>query len=254
VKIVAKILLCLLINLLVIKGLYLSTIEKSTGKNILIRQVYSKPGFKYWTAIDGKEVCKSMNPDETTAFDNSLNQFADTKTNVIYFQNTNLLDCIDHISTLAALYHKHGLEIAFNLEAEFEEDKVFPLNHASFDSNYYSTKFAKAVFASDWVDYLVFDNGMKSLTFDERRSVQSVLREVFKKPFLGFRFVSDGYDLNPEANHPVREDIKMREFLPRDDDGDFMITNFKPQSLKRTMLFVESTVSDRIGVDGEFSK
>jgi hypothetical protein len=182
-----------------------------------------------------------------------LESYSNTKTNVVYFQNVDLLECSDYIKQIAEQFHKYNLEIAFNLETKIEREKVFNADFTVINENYFKDKFQKTVFINDWVDYIVFDDAMQFMTFDERRHSQVLLRDIFPKPYLGFRFTK-AENSNPDSTHAIRSDKTMKEFLPRDDDGDFIITSISYPKLKRTMIFIEDLSLDRIGADGEFLK
>jgi hypothetical protein len=251
VRLSVKIGIFLLINFFVLKGLYLNQINRLTHSRTLIRQVYSQQDYRYWSKEDGKKYCKEMGMLEQEAVYTDLSRYADKKTNVIYFQNVDLIECKEFIQKIAVEFHKRNLEIAFDLEKKFEADKFFTGKFENFDTKYYSEKFKEMGFVSDWVDYIVFNNAMEYLTYSERRTIQTTLRSIFTKPYIGFRF-ENGMDIEPSSVHPVRNNKFMVDFIPMDDDGDFIIINFPVDSFKRTMVFAEDKEIYRVGINGEF--
>jgi hypothetical protein len=246
-KFALKVVLCLLINAAIVKFLFINTIDRYSGKSILVKQVYSKPGYQYWSIVDGVEYCSTKeNPDRYK----DLPSFADKKTTVVYFKNVSLLDCIDNLKEVSTKFHNYDLEVAFPIENDFDKAKAVKADTGEIIPEYYTEKYKKALEANDYVDYIVHENAHAYFTFDERRQVQVVLRDIFKKPFIGFAF-SNEYGSDPATTHPHRSDKQLAEFMPRDDDGDFIITGINVPSFKRTLVIVADQKMDKIGVDGE---
>ena len=57
--------------------------------------------------------------------------------------------------------------------------------------------------------------------------------------FVGFRF-QNNLRPTPENNHPIRNNVSWNEFVPKEDDGDFIITSFPVTGFKRTQVFTEN--------------
>lgn len=245
-RVVFKILLCLLVNAFILKSLFISAYDKYSGKNIYIKKVYSKPGYKYWAREDGTKYCR--NEENTNKFD-SLSEYSGKKTNVIFFENVNVIDCLDQIEKISIEFHKYGLEIAFPIEIDVDYAKAYVDGVVS--ESYYREKYSPATSVNDWVDYIVFVDAMHFFDYNERREIQVVLRDIFKKPYLGFLF-NKKYDIDPESIHPNREDKKIIDFLPKDDDGDFIITEIKVDTFRRTLVFAATDLMDTVAADGEF--
>jgi len=212
---------------------------------VYVRHVYAKPNYKYWTYLDGTQFCK-----ENKGYE-SLDAFSSKKSTIIYFENVTLLECISNIKNIAYEFHKRHLEVAINLENSFEYDRFFKTGFTEFSTAYYKEKFKEADVVNDWLDYIVFDNSMEFLTYVERRRVEGELRRIFTKPFIGFRFTKN-YAFDPISLHPVRKDKQVRDFMPYDGDGDFIITGFEVHNFKKTKIFNENISSKTFIGDGEF--
>ncbi len=251
-KLLLKIAILVLFNGIIFRNLYLKSFNTFENSASIIRSVHSKPNYKYWTRIDGTRFCNldSLRINETFKY---LEAFSDKKTNVLYLENVELADCLENIRTIASEFHRRNLELAINIEKQMDYKSVYSEDFTSMQPNYYREKFKNAGGVNDWVDYLVVDNAMEYMTFEDRRSVLVALRTVFPKPFIGFRFTKH-FAGDPESPHQIRNNVQIKNFLPRDDDGDFIITSIKTNHLRRTTIFVEDEAMDKVGVDGEFVK
>jgi hypothetical protein len=254
IKIALKVFIGILINIVIIKSMYLNDVNRTANTTSYIKQVYSYEGFKYWSKVDGAKICGDHTKEEEQQSFKTFDEYTNSRTNIIYLQNVDLVGCKDQIQDLAKELHKRNIALALNIEKNFDyKDAFTDESLTKVKTDYYKNKFKGFEFVNLWVDYLVFDHAMEYLTYNDRRAIQTDLRKIFDKPFIGFRFTRhiDGF---PTDNHPNRQNKTLEEFLPRDDDGDFIITSIYVPAFKRTLIFVEDIQTNLATVNGEFLK
>jgi hypothetical protein len=257
VKVLVKVSVLVLINFLLFKFLYLDYVNRFVDAHTTLEKVHNEPEYRYWLYENAIDYCSedsifsdSQIESKKEDIQNKIDNLIKTKGNVIYFKNIDLINCLKNIKNIAVEFHIRGFQIAFNLENTFDYQKIYGDDFSRFDLNPVREKFKDATFVSDWVDYIVVDNAMEFMTYTERHSLYAELRTIFNKPFLGFRFTRH-YDLDPDTTHPNRPDKKIADFLPKEDDGDFIITSIPVKDFKRTMVFIEGKGIDRVRVNGE---
>lgn len=239
-KLVFKVIIILILNFLVFKSLYLDEYNRMSNSRSYIRQVHSYEDFKYWSKEDGSKYCTALDTVKKEALYSGLEKFAFEKTNVVLLTQTDLVGCKDYIRVLATEFHKRNLAVAMYLDLSTDHRVFFKENYSGINPESIQNKYKDLAFSSDWIDYIIFDKGMEYLTFNDRRSVQTELRKIFPKPFIGFRFPNN-ITADSNGKHPNRPDMDMSLFLPADDDGDFIVTSIKVAEFKRTLVFVEDT-------------
>jgi hypothetical protein len=248
VRFIAKILVFLIFNILLFNVTYLRHNQK--GDHSIVRQALAKPEYRYWDKVDGISYCKAVGDEKTELF-KSFDGFTMKKTNVVYLINTDVLSCQYNLPEIARELHMRDLELAIDLDLSLDYKLLYSEDFAQFTPANYSKRFEGAKGLNGWVDYIVVDNAMEFMTYDERRGLQSELRAVFPKPFLGFRFTKH-FNFPFDTIHPNRQDKRIGEFLPKEDDGDFIITSINPELFKRTYVFIEDKDFESLQFDGEF--
>jgi hypothetical protein len=252
VRIGLKVLIFFLVNITVIYAVINTGSTNYNPKEVhtYIKPLYAKPHYKYFAHVNAVDLCNETFVSQADEKIKSIVDALDNKANVVYLDEVSVLSCKDYIQLIAEKLHAYKLEIAINLELKNEQSLSETDNEKI--KQLYQSKFKDLTPINDWVDYIVFDNAMNYLTFADRRAVQVELRKLFYKPFIGFRFTSD-FNTNPESTHPNRQDKLMNEFLPKDDDGDFIIVSFALQStFKRTKVYGENNTLKNLNLDGEF--
>lgn len=228
-------------------GILFADTLRGNDKTFIVQKLFKQENFKYWAKLDGSSFCsKDFNYSDSTPF----SKYVGTKVNVIYLTGVDIKSCAEFIPKLADNFHFYGIQVALDLDAKFETKSVLAEDN-SLKITDYLNQFKSLNSSSEWISYIVIDNVIQGLTFTERRSFQSELRDIFKKSFIGFRFTND-VSPTPDMKHPLRTSIDWNEFLPRDDDGDFVITTFPVGNFKRTSIISENIIAATDDVDGQF--
>lgn len=203
----------------------------------LIRPAFKSLDYKYWSKLDAKSYCANE-PESTSKFLAKVTEIAATKTNVLYLTNTDILACKDSLPGFADIAQSFGILLAMNLLESGIDSNAYFDESGTLKLSYFTDKFKDQGSISEWVSYFVFDNAMEKLTFSERQLIRVELRNIFRKSFIGFRF-DPKFGPTPENTNPNRKEKQWDEFLPKDDDGDFIITTLPVKDFKRTLVFAE---------------
>lgn len=209
------------------------------GDNVILRQAYRNPGYLFWTKIEGKDFCQ--NTDENKKSD-ILKTFAHARVNVVYLENVDILTCKEFIPDIATLMHENGLLLAMDIIHDIDKSLLLGEGLDSLQTGFLDEKLKDVKDIDSWVSYLIFDNKQNLLTYSERRSIQIKLRDIFSKSFIGFRFFSN-VSPTPENKHPMRQNIDWSDILPKDDDGDFIITPIPVSEFRRTLIITDNVFS-----------
>jgi hypothetical protein len=216
--------------------MYLKDSTRSSNSQTYIRQVHSYEDFKYWSKENSTLFCTKRDPKSIIA---ALEKYAFKNTNVVLMDQTDIIRCKDNITFIAAELHKRNLALAMYVDINSNYKSLFKDNFSGIQTEFINSTFKDFSFINDWVDYLVIDKGMEYLSYEERRVVQTEMRKIFTKPFIGFRFPNN-IVADQNGKHPNRPDKDFSLFEPRDDDGDFIITSIQVESFKRTLIFTEN--------------
>lgn len=238
------------ITLLGFSTLFADTFFQKNASYI-IQPVLRDNNYKYWTEIDGSFFCQEDSPETELVQNQLLSKIPGSKANIIYFKKVDLIQCSRYLEKIQAKIQKYRVLIAISLDIDFKSSQLFTDNFKKFNPSEYLNKFKNYSKDTNWVSYIVVDDKDEAMTFNERREFQSGLRDNFPKSFIGFKFSSQ-IKPTPQMTHPMRETVAWNNFLPKDDDGDFIITDFPVDSFKRTQVFAQSPSAISPNCDGQF--
>jgi hypothetical protein len=172
----------------------------------------------------------------------------------VYVTNSDIKNCKSFIPALAFQFHKRNFDIAINMDNEFNKDIYLNEERSGYKFSEYVSTFEQDGQVDDWINYIVIDNAFDFFDYKERRELVASLRDVFKKAYIGFRY-DNSILLNPISKHPQRVDRTVNDFLPKEDDGDFIITQKISFDFVRTAVIVmDPEIKGGRGIDGEFVK
>ena len=244
-----KIGLLLLLNAAIVFSILFADSFSLKDQKSYIRPVFKIKDYKYWKQVEGSEFCTS-NALSVSKLISEVTKVAATKTNVIYFTKTDILACKEYLPAIAEIVHDFGILIAMDLENNVDSSTYFSSN-GNVNLAYFTDKFKDSGSMSEWISYFVFNNAMDRLTFEERKQIRATLRDIFPKSFIGYRF-NPTFGPTPENTNPNRVEKQWQDFLPQDDDGDFIITTLPVQGFKRTLVFAENRDVLNDTCSGEF--
>lgn len=225
-----------------VSAFLVATLIRSDKFNIvsktIIRPAIDTKEYKLWVKVDGKDFCRDKDLSINKSPYDILGKLVDSKVDIVYLENVDILNCINYIQEISIKLHNYGLLLAMNIDLNFDVKNVLGENYSSFDSDYFTKRLDATKDAANWVSYFVFDDSKSLFTFNERRAIQSKLRAIYINSFIGFRF-QNHVKPTPANTHPERN-INWEEFTPKEDDGDFIITPIAVSGFKRTQVFTEN--------------
>lgn len=217
-----------------------------TSKRSVIRPAIDTKDYKIWAKMDGREFCKDSTANDQSPY-KALGKMVDAKVDIIYLTNVDVVNCGQYIQEISNKLYNYGLALAMNIDSNTDIKAIKGEDLSGLNLDYYTKKLKDTNGVTKLVAYLVFDDALSYFTFSERRQIQSHLRDIYTQSFIGFRFTKS-VTATPDNKNPNRN-IDWNEFLPRDDDGDFVITSIPVSGFKRTSVFTENLVLQNI--DGE---
>jgi hypothetical protein len=204
-------------------------------RSSLIRPALNQETTTLWARVDGNIFCQASFDNESTT--SLLKKMVDSRIGIIYLVNVDIQTCSNYLQKIAEKLHQYDLLLAMNIGTDFDINQIYSNNYTVFNPDYFTTKLQDTKGVTDWVSYLVFDNALSYYTYAERREIQSRLRDIYDKSFIGFHFTMS-VTPTPDNNHPIRQ-TAWNQFLPDDDDGDFIITSIPVTDFKRTIVISE---------------
>ncbi len=240
----------IIIGLVVIFCVLFSDVYANSERTFLFQKIFKEDNYKYWTKLDGSIFCSEPVDTDSEYKRLQIIRSISFKVDIVYLTGVDLTQCAKYLPSFTETFHYYGLLIALDLEKEFSVKKIFSENFTEIKSEEYVRKFEDYSKASEWVSYIVVDNVIDGMTYSERRSLQVHLRDIFYKSFIGFRFTNT-VKPTPEQKHPYRSNVSWNDFLPRDDDGDFVIVNFPVGDFRRTFIYSEE-ITITSNIDGQF--
>lgn len=224
------------------------------GSNLILRQPFGSLRYVFWAKVNGEKVCtENISDAEKQNFYDSLGTFSQVRINVLYLTEVDIVSCAPFIQSIATKLHEKGILLAMNIDRNIDKNGLLGDDLSSVKLEYFENKLQniKDKELDRWVSYFVVTNSMNLLTYQERRAVLLKLREFFASSFIGFEFV-DNVVPTPANTHPLRENTQWQDFLPQEDEGDFIITKIPVSGLKRTFVVADnvySTQTDGILLD-----
>lgn len=221
------------------------------GSSYIIQSVFKAEDYKYWKKIDGSFFCQESSEQIESLRDAFLTEIQGEKVNIVYLTNVDVIQCSRYLEEIALKFQDFGVFFAIDLEKNFNSSSLFQNDFTVFNAENYISKFKDYSAAAGWISYIVVDDKSESMTFLERRQFLSLLRDVFTKSFIGFRF-DNIVKPTPEMTHPLRKNTSWNQFEPKDEDGDFIISAFPVNELRRTAIYSENLAAITLGTDGQF--
>lgn len=217
----------------------------STARKSIIRPAIDAKSYKKWAKIDGTLFCKDFIDNDQSPYQ-KLQKIVDSKVDIVYLTGVDVLSCKQYIQEISSIFHKYGLSLAMNIDSNPDIKAIKGDDLSGLNLDYYTSKLKDTNGITRFVSYLVFDDALSYFTYSERRQIQSHLRDIYTRSFIGFRFIKS---VTPTLdNKNPNRNIDWNEFLPKDDDGDFVITSIPVSGFKRTSVFTEDIMlQDRDG-------
>jgi len=216
----------------------------------IIKSAYSGRNYTVWERQDGLLYC-TASKDLMRAELVKFKAYADQPVSILYLENVDVFDCRDRVEEISRTLRAYNISLALNLRKSLLYQKYFDENLASIDIRAFEKDVEIVKSASTWLPYLVVDRASDLLSFEERRLMQISLRKYFPQTSIGFRFENRYQGMVHEETHPVRKHLRIKDVLPEDDDGDFMITDYPVYGITRTLYIKEGEFTVP-GSDGEF--
>lgn len=220
----------------------------------MLRQPFGFLRYMFWAKVSGEIVCKeNVSDSDKQNFYDSLGTYSQVQINVLYLTQVDIVSCAPFIPSIATKLHEKGILLAMNIDRNIDKNALLGNDLSSLKLEYFDNKLQniKDKALDRWVSYFVVTNSLNLLTYQERRVVLLKLREFFTSSFIGFEFVDDVVP-TPANTHPLRENTSWQDFLPQEDEGDFIITKIPVNGLKRTFVVADnvySTQTDGILLD-----
>jgi hypothetical protein len=218
------------------------------SKTYIFHSIYKPTNYQYWLEIDGSVLCSEENSSDDTLEKEIITNQVNSKVNIVYFKNVDVIRCSRYIEQIAEVFHFYGYFIAisidnnriFDEDEEIDEEKIVN----------YVKKFDAVKSISRWASYFVIENVHDYIDYEKRIVLISKLREYFTKSFIGFEFSNEDSVL-VEDGEIITNDF-TENFVPRDNDGDFLISDFNVGDFARTAVLAKSPRALSGNISGQY--